>query len=186
MPKYLHSDRLLGIPAGREPCSRRSHGRRRFSHPWTFWFISQQLGSTPNLVKNLCLPLEPKDVKGFVHDLHLLDIVDGLHLDLAQAAGRIVCAKGECQTKSNCQTRHVQRLTFRFGNISVSRLLPFFLGFRLGEFGLGKSLGFRKFGLEKTVSVLKILACHSVVTSRQIVKQSQIIKQSQIANKFSP
>ena len=43
------------------------------------------------MVKNLCLPLEPKDVKGFVHDLHLLDIVDGIHLDLAQAAGRIIC-----------------------------------------------------------------------------------------------
>ena len=43
------------------------------------------------MIKNLCSPLEAKDVKGFVHDLHLLDIVDGVHLDLAQAAGRIIC-----------------------------------------------------------------------------------------------
>ena len=31
-------------------------------------------------------PLESKDVKGFVHDLHLLHIVDGIDLNLAQAA----------------------------------------------------------------------------------------------------
>ena len=36
------------------------------------------------------IPLEPKDVKGFVHDLHLLHIVDGLNLDLAEAAGWVV------------------------------------------------------------------------------------------------
>ena len=36
------------------------------------------------------LPLEAKDVKGFVHDLHLLLVVDGVDLDLAKAAGGVV------------------------------------------------------------------------------------------------
>ena len=36
-------------------------------------------------------PLETKDVKGFVHDLHFFLIVDGVNLDLAKAAGRIIC-----------------------------------------------------------------------------------------------
>ena len=43
------------------------------------------------MIKTLCSPLEAKDVKGFVHDLHLLHVVDGVDLDLAQAAGRIIC-----------------------------------------------------------------------------------------------
>ena len=37
------------------------------------------------------LPLEAKDVKGFVHDLHLLLVIDGFNLDLAKAAGRVIC-----------------------------------------------------------------------------------------------
>ena len=36
-------------------------------------------------------PLEAKDVKGFVHNLHLLLVIDGLNLDLAKAAGRVIC-----------------------------------------------------------------------------------------------
>ena len=140
------------------------------------------------MVKNLCLPLEPKDVKGFVHDLHLLDIVDGLHLDLAQAAGRIVCAKGECQTKSNCQTRHVQRLTFRFGNISVSRLLPFFFRVSFGRIWSRKksrfqkiwsrknSLCFEDFGLSLSGHVTSDCQTKSNHQKSQIIKQSQIVK----------
>ena len=57
------------------------------------------------------LPLEAKDVKGFVHDLHLLDIVDGVHLDLAQAAGRIVCAKGGRQIVQQSQSSNKVRLS---------------------------------------------------------------------------
>ena len=34
--------------------------------------------------------LESEDVKGFVHDLHLLLVVDGVDLDLAKAAGGVV------------------------------------------------------------------------------------------------
>ena len=37
------------------------------------------------------IPLESKNVKSFVHDLHLLHIVNGVNLDLAKAAGRIIC-----------------------------------------------------------------------------------------------
>ena len=36
-------------------------------------------------------PLEAKDVKGFVHDLHFLHIIDGINRNLAKAAGRIIC-----------------------------------------------------------------------------------------------
>ena len=37
------------------------------------------------------IPLESKDVKSFVHDLHLLLVVNGVNLDLSKAAGRIIC-----------------------------------------------------------------------------------------------
>ena len=99
-----------------------------FLIPEHFGFSSQQLGSTPNLVKNLCLPLEPKDVKGFVHDLHLLDIVDGIHLDLAQAAGRIVCAKGARQIVKQSRSSNKVNLTSTSRlEIDISVLKP--LGF---------------------------------------------------------
>ena len=64
-----------------------------------------------------------------------------------------------------------QRLTFRFRNFSVSKLLPIFEGFGFGKFGLEKkvsvsvlkklvlekSMGFSfgKFGFRKKVSVLE-------------------------------
>ena len=38
----------------------------------------------------LLLQLKSKDVEGLVHDLHLLDVVDGVHGDLAQAGRRVV------------------------------------------------------------------------------------------------
>ena len=76
----------------------------------------------------MCLPLEPKDVKGFVHDLHLLDIVDGIHLDLAQAAGRIVCAKGARQVVKQCRSSNKVNLTSTSRlEIDISVLKP--LGF---------------------------------------------------------
>ena len=96
-----------------------------FLIPKHFGFISQQLGSTPNLVTNLCSPLEAKDVKGFVHDLHLLDIVDGVHLDLAQAAGRIVCAKGAREIVKQSQFTNKVKLSNKSRpeiDISVSKL----------------------------------------------------------------
>ena len=36
-------------------------------------------------------PLEAKDVKGFVHDLHFLLIIDRVNLHLAQAARWVIC-----------------------------------------------------------------------------------------------
>ena len=74
------------------------------------------------------LPLEAKDVKGFVHDLHLLDIVDGIHLDLAQAAGRIVCAKGARQIVKQRQSSNKVKLSNTSCpeiDISVWKLLGF-------------------------------------------------------------
>ena len=38
----------------------------------------------------LLRPAEAQDVEGLVHDLHLLDVVDGVHGDLAQADRRVV------------------------------------------------------------------------------------------------
>ena len=77
------------------------------------------------MVTNLCSPLEAKDVKGFVHDLHLLDIVDGVHLDLAQAAGRIVCAKGAREIVKQSQFTNKVKLSNKSRpeiDISVSKL----------------------------------------------------------------
>ena len=47
----------------------------------------------------------------------------------------------------------VQRLTFRFRNFSVSRLLPIFKGFGFGKFGPGKKTRFRKIWSRKKGSV---------------------------------
>ena len=42
---------------------------------------------------NLLIPLESKDVEGFVHDLHFFLIVDRVNLHLAQAARWVICKK---------------------------------------------------------------------------------------------
>ena len=50
------------------------------------------------------IPLESKDVEGFVHDLHFFFIIDGVDLDLAEAAGRIIFGRGNMSIKCfiNC------------------------------------------------------------------------------------
>ena len=45
------------------------------------------------------IPLESKDVEGFVHDLHFFFIIDGFNLDLAEAAGRIIFGRGNMSIK---------------------------------------------------------------------------------------
>ena len=42
-------------------------------------------------LSSVYIPLESEDVKGFVHDLHFLLIIDGINLDLAETAGRVIC-----------------------------------------------------------------------------------------------
>ena len=42
---------------------------------------------------HLLLVRAAQDVKGFVHDLHFLHIIDGINRNLAKAAGRVICQK---------------------------------------------------------------------------------------------
>ena len=55
-------------------------------------------------------PLEAKDVKGFVHDLHFLLIIDRVNLHLAQAARWVICKKSGV-------SKFLKRIFNRTGNL---------------------------------------------------------------------